>query len=108
MATALALGDIYALRLELRFEGELILPWNVVRIVCGDRAKGVVAKRLVSDVGVVDVEIRRVGDVKGFDTELQVYTLRNGEVFEKRERSTWRKSGPNSELRCVFPIVPRG
>src|ERR1700677_2209996 len=71
-------------RLELHFEDELILPWNVVRIVLGYRTKGRVAKLLVSAIGVVDVEVRRVGDVQGFDTELQVHTLRDRKVLEER------------------------
>src|SRR5579875_854635 len=28
--------------------------------------------------------------------------------FLKMDKSTWRKWGPESELRCVFPMVPRG
>ena len=70
--------------LELQFESELILPWNVVRICCRNRAEGRVAERLVAAVVVRYEEVRRVGDVEGFHAELHVHTLSHREVFEKR------------------------
>src|ERR1700751_1431963 len=93
--------------LELHFEGELILPWNIVRVVAETVPKDALPNAWLL---LLLFAMKRFGvlEMLKVSTRNCMFTRSVTGKFLKRDRSTWRKWGPVSELRWGFPIVPRG
>jgi len=70
------------LGLELHFQGELMLPWNVVRVGLRNLSEARVTKR-ISRLAILQIEVGRVGDVECLHTELHVHPFRDRKVLEE-------------------------
>jgi len=79
MLFAIAIGVSW--RLEVRLERELILARRVIRIGLRHRSESGVSEACCT-AAVSDVEVWRVGDIKGLRPELDFHTFGNRKVLE--------------------------